>query len=133
MVRCLPNGRYSPGRESDCVSGVGRASRAVVPGGLPETGWLGSGGAGPGREPEIFTRRNDSGFTAADETAASCAEPDRRRRKPAFGGGRDHKLEECGMVPRWQTFTADRSGGGAAPAELRDGYRRGETASRAAR
>jgi len=99
MVRCLRNGRYSPGRESDCVSGVGRAGRAVVPGGLPETRWLGSGGAGAGREPAIFTRRNDSGFTAADETATSCAEPDWRWTKPAFGGGEITSLKSVAWFP----------------------------------
>src|SRR5882762_9221044 len=118
MVRRFGDGRYFAGRESGRAPGMGRAGRSAVSGGVSEVGWLRPGGVGTGREPEIFTRWSDRCVATSDQTSASCAEPDRSRRKPAFTGGRDHQLEECGLVSGWQAPVAAWGDGGATVADL---------------
>jgi hypothetical protein len=100
-------GRHLAGRESDCIHGVGRAVRGTLPPGLPEAGRLSSRGAGPGRATQVLAGWNTGCKAPADEATASCLEPGRNRREPPFAGRRNHKLEVCGLVSRWQASVAD--------------------------
>src|ERR1700676_2585529 len=100
---------------------MGRTRRVIVPGGVPEIGWLCANRAGRGRDSEIFTRRNNCSGAVLVQTTTIGAAPHRYGRKPAFAVGRHCEFYNCGVVSGWQARAAGSVEGRRTVANLRDG------------
>src|ERR1700730_18967388 len=97
---------------------MGRARRVVLPGGLPEAGWICANIVGRRWNTEIFTGRNDCSITTLDQTTTSRVASRRNGRKPALGFGRNYELNKSIVVSGWEARAARSLEGGRVPATL---------------
>src|SRR3981189_2602551 len=100
---------------------MGRTRRVVVPGGIPENGWIRANRAGRGRDSLIFTRRNNCGSTLLVQTTTIGTAPHRHRRESAFAVGRHCEFYNCGVVSGWPARAAGSVEGRRTVAHLFDG------------
>src|ERR1700730_329541 len=118
MVQWLGIGRCFGGRKSNFIWRRGRARGVVVPGGIPEIGWIRANGAGGRRKTKPFTRRNNCGIPALVKATSISAAPHRDGREPAFAVGRHCESCVCDMVSGWPARAAASLEGGPTLANL---------------
>src|ERR1700730_18508764 len=85
---------------------MGRTRRVIVPGGVPEIGWLCANRAGRGRDSEIFTRRNNCGGAVLVQTTPIGAACHRDGRERAFAVVRHCEFYNGGVVSGWPARVA---------------------------